>query len=120
MVVRRLKTYSSETGNVYQYYFVGKRAALRGEALAPATEFIFDVSCGSAPSFAVSIFLREHSLESWQRAKGRSLVEPEQYAVAKMKLLRAFDEVARLRENGRRLAIETEELETLLAQLGID
>ena len=120
MVVRRLKTYTSETGSIYRYYFVGKRVALRDEPLAPATEFIFDVTRSSGPTFAVSIFLRQHSLDSWQQKNGRDLVEPEQYAAAKMKLLRAFEDVEDLRETGRRLLIEDEELESFLAELGVD
>ena len=44
MTIRRLKTYTGQTGYVYQYYFVGKRAALEGDAEAPSTEYIFDVT----------------------------------------------------------------------------
>ena len=39
-----MKTYSGAQGYVYEYYFVGKRAALPQDAEAPATEFIFDVT----------------------------------------------------------------------------
>lgn len=120
MVVRRLKTYTSETGNVYEYYFVGKRPALADEPLAPATEFIFDVRSASEPTVALSIFLREHSVEGCRRDNGRGLVEPEQYGVAKMKLFRVFDEIESLREPKRKFAIEAEELSSLLADLGID
>ena len=44
MTVRRVKTYTAQTGYVYEYYFVGSRAALDGDPFAPSTEFIFDVS----------------------------------------------------------------------------
>ena len=44
MTVRRLKTYAGAQGYVYQYYFVGKRAALATDPEAPANEFIFDVT----------------------------------------------------------------------------
>jgi hypothetical protein len=44
MVVRRIKTYTAETGFVYQYYFVGKREALPGAEEGPACEYIFDVT----------------------------------------------------------------------------
>jgi hypothetical protein len=120
MSTRRLKTYTSETGSVYQYYFVGKRSALVHDAFAPATELIFDVHSGSPPFIAISIFLRAASLELWQRNHGRELAQPEQYAAAKMKLFRAFDENENLTGSARRLAIEIEELEELLAELGVD
>ena len=120
MVVRRLKTYTSENGNVYEYYFVGSRAALPKDPFHPATEFIFDVTSGAAPTFAISIFLREQAIVAWQSNHGRTLVEPERYAAAKIKLFHAFDESEKLRETGRRLVIEGEELQDLLSGLGVN
>jgi len=119
MVIRRLKTYTSESGNVYEYYFVGKRPALPDEALGPATEFIFDVRFSSQPTLALSIFLREEIIERWQSQNGRNLLEPEQYALAKMKLFQAFDETENLGEAGRKLTLQAEELEYFLLELGI-
>ena len=43
MTIRRMKTYTGGQGYVYQYYFVGKRAAV---AEPSAAEYIFDVTCG--------------------------------------------------------------------------
>lgn len=120
MTVRRLKTYTGETGYVYQYYFVGKRPALLNEQFAPATEFIFDVTSDRTQTFAVSIFLRESAVNDWQKQHGRELVETEQYAAAKIRLFQAFDELEKLIEEGRRLPIGTDELEALLAKLGVD
>ncbi|HUN89546.1 MAG TPA: hypothetical protein VMU28_12175 [Terriglobales bacterium] len=120
MVLRRSKTYTSENGNVYQYYFVGKRAAFSSDPFAPATEFIFDVNSARQPAFAVSIFLPPLSVERWKQAHGRSLSDPEEYAAAKRKLFRGFDELEDVRESGRRLLIETQELEDLLSELGVD
>ena len=120
MLVRRLKSHSSETGTVYQYYFVGKRPALPDEAYSPATEFVFDVSFGGNPTFAISVFLPTHAVELWQRKHGRELVDTEQYAAAKMRLFRGFDEIENMRENGRRLLIAGEDLDELLDLLGVD
>lgn len=120
MTVRRLKTYSGETGNVYEYYFVGKREALADDPWAPATEFVFDVRSGRSVTFAVSIFLRTAAVAGWQLHHGRELVEAEQYAAAKMMLFRAFDEIENLMEQGRRLPIEVEALEELLAKVGVE
>ncbi len=33
--IRRLKTYAGAQGYAYQYYFVGKRAALPGDTATP-------------------------------------------------------------------------------------
>ena len=63
--VRRLKTYTSSQGYVYQYYFVGKRAALASDAEAPATEFVFDVTSDRKLTYAVSVFLPGKSVSAW-------------------------------------------------------
>ncbi|MGA2905265.1 MAG: hypothetical protein ABSD98_15660, partial [Candidatus Korobacteraceae bacterium] len=84
MLIRRLKTYTGQTGYVYQYYFVGKRPAIEGDAEAPSTEYIFDVSADRKTTFAVSIFLPPQALAAWADTRGRSLSEPEQYAAAKL------------------------------------
>jgi hypothetical protein len=113
--VRRMKTYTGATGYVYQYYFVGKRAAPEG----PAIEFIFDVSGDRKTTFATSVLLKQEALRAWAAEHGRELTETEQYAAAKMRLLRAFDEIEGMREHGRRLVIDGENIEGLLEPLGI-
>lgn len=120
MTVRRLKTYTAETGFVYQYYFVGKRQALAHDPAAPATEFVFDVTSDRKQTFAVSIFLRDEAVAAWQAHHSRNLVEAEQYAATKVRLFRAFNEIDDLLGQGRRLIISAEELEELLAELGVD
>ena len=65
MTIRRVKTYTGETGYVYQYYFVGKRPALDSDTEAPSTEFIFDVTSDRKTIFAVSIFLQPEALSAW-------------------------------------------------------
>ena len=120
MTVRRLKTYTGETGYVYQYYFVGKRPALASDPAAPATEFVFDVTSDRKQTFAVSIFLRDEALRSWQAQHERNLADAEQYAATKMRLFRAFDEIENLMEQGRRILIGPEELKELLSRLGVD
>ncbi len=120
MPVRRLKTYTGETGYVYQYYFVGQRPALPQAAEGPATEFVFDVTSDNKTTFAVSIFLRKDAIEAWEHLHGRSLTDAEQYAAAKMRLLRGFDETLNMLEHGRRLLIDAVLLDDLVTGLGID
>jgi hypothetical protein len=120
MTIRRLKTYTGQTGYVYQYYFVGKRLALPGTPELPATEFIFDVTSDRKTTFAVSIFLRDEALSAWAAAHGRNLSEAEQYAAAKLRLFRGFDEIEDVMHQGRRLAVDAENIEDLLAGIGVE
>jgi len=118
--VRRLKSYTGEQGYVYQYYFVGKRPALPDDPESPATEFIFDVTSDRKLTYAVSVFLPDSARAAWSQAHGRPLSDAEQYAAAKLRLFRAFDELEDLRTHGRRLTIDTEFLEKALASLGVE
>ena len=118
--VRRLKTYAGAQGYVYQYYFVGQRAALADDAEAPATEFVFDVTSDRKLTYAVSVFLGDESVAVWATAHGRPLTEAEQYAAAKLRLFRAFDELADMKTHGRRLVVDGAFLEEALAGLGVE
>lgn len=120
MTVRRLKTYTGAQGYVYQYYFVGKRPALPDDSAAPATEFIFDVTCDRKNTYAVSVFLLENALAEWAQAHGHPLTDAEQYAAAKLRLFRAFDEIGDMVANGRRLRSDYALLEEALSSLGVD
>ena len=118
--IRRLKTYTGAQGYVYQYYYVGKRAALADDPEAPATEFIFDVTSDRKLTYAVSIFLPDAARAAWSQAHGRQLNDAEQYAAVKLRLFRAFDEIEDVKEHGRRLSIDAGLLEEVLASLDVD
>lgn len=120
MTVRRLKTYTGAQGYVYQYYFVGKRAALPDDPEAPGMEFIFDVTSDRKLTYSVSVFLPQTALAAWSAAHGRDLNDAEQYAAVKLRLFRAFDEVEDVKAEGRRLRVDSGLLEEALASLGID
>jgi len=117
--VRRMKTYTGATGYVYQYYFVGRRPALADSPHAPATEFVFDVTADRKLIFAASVFVKPQALGAWARVHGRELTETEQYAAAKMRLFRGFDEIEDLKQN-RRLVVGAEDIEELLAPLSLE
>lgn len=118
--IRRLKTYAGAQGYVYQYYFVGQRAALADDSEAPATEFIFDVTSDRKLTYAVSVFLPQRTLTAWGRSHGRALTDAEQYAAVKLRLFRAFDELEDVKTHGRRLILEPAALEEALASLGVE
>lgn len=111
-----MKTYTGEQGYVYQYYFVGKRAAAEAE---PATEYIFDVTSDRKSMFAVSVFLPERVLQEWAASHRRFLTEAEQYAGVKMRLFRAFDKLENMMADGRKLTVDGETLEQVLTTLGV-
>jgi len=119
-IIRRLKTYAGAQGFVYQYYFVGQRAALVDDPEAPATEFVFDVTSDRKSTYAVSVFLQASAVTEWAAKHGRPLTEPERYAAAKLRLFRAFDELTDVKAEGRRLAIDSELLAESLATLGVE
>ena len=118
--VRRVKTYTGAQGYVYQYYFVGKRPALPDDAEAPATEFIFDVTSDRKLTYSVSVFFPDSTRSAWAEAHGRPLSDAEQYAAAKLRLFRAFDELEDVKTHGRRLSIDTALLEEALTSLGVE
>jgi len=115
-----MKTYTAQTGYVYQYYFVGQRPALATAPESPATEFVFDVTRDRKTTYAVSIFLQPTALTAWAAAHGRPLTAPEQYAAAKLRLLAAFDEIENLHAHERHFVINAENIELLLADLGLE
>jgi len=118
--IRRLKTYTGAQGYVYQYYYVGKRAALPDDPEAPATEFIFDVTSDRKLTYAISVFLPETARAAWSQVHGRDLNDAEQYAAVKLRLFRAFDEIEDVKANGRRLSIDAALLDASLASLGVE
>jgi len=120
MSVRRVKTYTAQTGYVYEFYFVGKRDAPADDAFAPSTEYVFDVSNDRKTIFAVSIFLPPHALERFAADRGRDLSDPEQYAAVKLRLQQAFDELPNMFLDGRRLFLDPDSLAGLLASIGIE
>lgn len=119
MTLRRMKTYTGGQGYVYQYYFVGKRMALEDAPEAPASEYIFDVTSDRKTTFAVSVFLPDESLRTWAAAHGRELTDAEQYGAVKLRLCQAFDEIADMMADGRRLNVISDSLEKALDALGV-
>ena len=117
--VRRMKSYSSETGYVYQYYFVEMRRARRRGIPCDGTEYIFAVSSDRKTTFDLPIFLRQDCLDDWAREHGRALTGTEQYGVAKMRLFRAFDEIEELAKQRMNIVVDLSNLGDLLDQLGI-
>jgi hypothetical protein len=119
--VRRIKSYSAANGYVYQYCFYELNRVLLDDA--EVGEFIYAISADRATSFGLRILVVKSALDAWARANGRALTSSEEYAVAKMRLFRAFDEgVVPCTAEGAaelRLVVDEANLEDLLRALNI-
>jgi hypothetical protein len=85
---RRQKTYSADSGYVFQYSFAGYRETSRGGERG--YEYVFDVSPNRREWFQVSVFLGRPVLDAWCAAY-RNLTASERFAISKIALRRAFD-----------------------------
>lgn len=113
MSVRRIKSYSADTGYVYQYYFEEHRLAKEG------TAYIFIVSRDRKHMFPLTVLLRREAAAAWAERHGRELTGTEEYAAVKMRLFRAFDEVEDLEQAGAFVDVTPGNVEALLAELDI-
>lgn len=116
-VAHRIKSYSSATGYTYQYCFVEVRPARRG--FSPGTEYVYLVSVDRKGNFPLAIFLRGSALEKWARREGRKLSGTEEYAIAKMRLFDAFDEIEELAAVKPDLIVDDTNLDALLEKLNL-
>ena len=70
--------------------------------------------------FPLRIFVRRDAVENWAKKNGRALSGTEEYAIAKMRLFQAFDEVEGLSAAHTDLVVDVSNLETLFSQLNLD
>jgi hypothetical protein len=116
--VRRQKTYSAQSGYVYQYYYEGRRPYAR--ASDSGTEYVFDVSADRKTSFAASVLVSDGAVAQWEARHGRALTSTDRYAIAKMSLFQAFDERARPESMRETILARPADVEAILASLDID
>src|ERR1700730_6084439 len=110
-VVRRIKSHSAATGYVYQYYFYEVEKKRRG--LSAGTEYVYMVSVDRHHVFPVRIFVAKDALDQWSVRTGQQLTGTEEYAVAKMRLFQAFDEIENLATTPPDLTVDDSNLEGL-------
>ena len=90
--VRRLKSYSAQSGYVYQYSYEGQRPFHSGGE--SGAEFVFTVSADRKTFHPLSVLVGDGAVRAWEEAHARTLASTERYAVSKMALFQAFDERA--------------------------
>ena len=115
--LRRRKSYSSDTGYVYQYYFQQMEKQPRGAQAG--SEYTYMVSVDRKTAFPLRIFVSRAAVEGWGRANGRELSGTEEYAAVKMRLFQAFDEVDHLTGAAPDLVVDETNLSELLARLNL-
>ena len=86
----RIKSYSAETGFVYQYVYRGYRPTAGGSG----TEYVFETTRDRKLRFSVAVHLMSATLDECTALLGRELIAAERYALAKMELFAALDTIA--------------------------
>jgi hypothetical protein len=114
---RRYKSYQAETGVTYQYYFDVRRAVVRPEGQGPGSDLSFVVTADQRPPFVLRVFVSDRAMAAWRGTNSRELTANEQYAAAKMRLFRAFDEVEELHHEPLGLVVDESNVVELLAPL---
>jgi hypothetical protein len=83
------------------------------------TEYVYMVSVDRKAVFPLRVFVRRDTVESWASRVGRPLSGTEEYAIAKMRLFQAFDEIEDLSAKSPDLLVDEFNLDALLSQLDI-
>ncbi len=115
--VRRLKTYSAQSGYVYQYYFEGHRPFGSGEQCG--VEFVFNISPDRKNWHTTAVLLGRAALRAWEASHQRQLSSTEQYAIAKMALFQAFDERAEPAHMRQDVRLRAADVEGIIETLGL-
>ncbi len=115
--MRRIKSYSAATGYVYQYQFHEVRPS--ADRANPGNEYIYYVSADRKTMFPIRILVRRPALETWTKQTARALTGTEEYAVAKMRLFQAFDEMEDFAAVRPELGVDDSNLAELLERLDL-
>ncbi len=118
-MARRYKFYAAETGTAYQYFFAHSRSVTRPEDQGVGSEYIFVVTPNQQLPLTLRVFISERGLSAWRQAEGRDLGSSEMYALAKMRLFSAFDEIESLRHESFNLLVDEGNIKELLAPLNL-
>lgn len=117
-VARRQKSYSAQSGFVYQYHYEGNRPVVRSRERGQ--EYVFDVSADRKSVFPVSVIVNESAVAKWEGGHGRALSSTERYAIAKMALFQAFDDRRTPAELREEIRVRAADVQTILETLGIE
>jgi len=116
--VPRVKTYPSESGYVYQYFYEGRRETREGWG-ERGIEFVFRCTADRLTWMSISVVVAASAIGAWQEAHGRELSSTEHYAVAKMALFQAFDERAGPAQLCGTVRVRNADIEGFVEKLGL-
>jgi len=116
--VRRLKSYSAQSGYVYQYFYEGQRPLPHKSQ--PGTEFVFTISADRKTSYPLSVLVPEDALRDWEQSHAHTLSSTERYAVSKMALFQAFDERATPELMKQEIRVRAADVAAILETLNIE
>ncbi len=118
---RRVKSYSAATGFVFQYYFFEVERVRRGAK--EGSEYRYMVSADRQTQYPLQILVERSAVQDWNRRYGRELTGTGEYAVAKLRLLQAFDQDESLAQPPRgriaQLFVDETNLDEFLQQLDV-
>ena len=115
--VRRLKTYSAQSGYVYQYFYEGHRPLPAGGD--SGTEFVFTVSADRKNWSPVPVLVSDSILTGWELVHQRGLSSTERYAIAKMALFLAFDERVTPELMTQEIRVRAADVDVIIETLGL-
>ena len=115
--VRRMKSYSAQSGYVYQYFYEGQRPFRSGGE--SGIEYVFTVSADRKTFHPVSVLVGEAALAGWEQTRGHPLSSTERYAISKMALFQAFDERETPDLMKQDVRVRAADVEAITATLGL-
>lgn len=115
--VRRMKTYSAQSGYVYQYFYDGHRQFQSGAD--SGTEFVFQISADRKTWAGLSVLVSASALAAWEKTSGRELSGTERYAIAKIALFQAFDERAGPGQMRDEVRVRNADIDGIVETLGL-
>jgi len=115
--IRRQKTYSAQSGYVYQYFYEGYRPLPTGAD--SGTEFVFTYSADRKNWTATSVLVSDAALAAWEQSHTRALSSTERYAIAKMALFQAFDDRPTPDLMKQEVCVRTADVDGIVETLGL-
>jgi hypothetical protein len=110
---RRQKTYSAQSGYVYQYVYEGCRKR------AGDTEYVFSVSWDRKTPLTASVALPDDVIAEWEREHDFALRPNERHGIVKMALFQAFDERGGPGQLRAEILVRRADLDAIIQTLGI-
>lgn len=112
-----MKTYSAQSGYVYQYFYEGQRDFETGGD--SGTEFVFTISADRKTWSAAAVLVGNAALAQWEQAHARELSGTERYAIAKLALFQAFDERPKPEHMRQEVRLRSADVEAIVETLGL-